>query len=106
MRILVAFISVFMVSGAVAQVDFDGNDFGVVQEKKPAGYTAGVNWPCNLIGEEERRPTFQCKDPRTGKTQEVQCKTPPKQKLPPKLSMTALDEICGYVTGDGSDQLQ
>ena len=81
MRILVALIAVFMVSGAVAQ-------------KKPTGYTGGGTWTCQVIGEVQRRPSFQCKDPKTGKTQKVQCKTPPKQKLPDKVTLAELDKAC------------
>lgn len=81
MRFLVALIAVAMVSGAVAQMP-------TTIRKAPAA-------TCQVIGEVERRPTFQCKGPRTGETQKVQCKNPPKQKLPPKLTMGELDEICG-----------
>ena len=93
MRLLATLIAVFMVSGAMAQ-DFDGNDVQFAQQKKPTGYTAGVNWWCQVIGEVERRPTFQCKDPKTGKAQKVQCKNPPKQKIPDKVTLAELDEAC------------
>ena len=96
MRILVALIAVFMVSGAMAQ-DFDGNDVQFAQQKKPTGCTGGGNATCQVIGEVERRPSFQCTDPKTGKTQKVKCKNPPKQKLPPKLSMAELDQACGII---------
>ena len=100
MRILVALIAVFMVSGAMAQ-DFDGNDVQFAQQKKPTGYTGGGNATCQVIGEVERRPSFQCTDPKTGKTQKVKCKNPPKQKLPPKLSMAQLAEVCGLLDENG-----
>ena len=87
MRSLVALIAVFMVSGAVAQMP----------PKKPTTNTAVT------ICLRDDAGLYQCKDPSTGKTQMVKCKNPPKQKLPPKLSMAELDEACGYVTGDGSD---
>ena len=93
MRILVALIAVFALSGAVAQ-DFDGNDVQFAQQKKPMGYTGGGNATCQVIGEVQRRPGFQCKDPKTGKTQQVQCKTLPKQQLPDKVTLAALDEAC------------
>ena len=80
MRILVALIAVFMVSGAVAQMP-------TTIRKAPAA-------TCQVIGEVQRRPSFQCKDPKTGKTQKVQCKTPPKQKLPDKITLAELDKAC------------
>ena len=93
MRILVALMAVFTVSGAVAQ-DFDGNDVQFAQQKEPTGYAGGGNWTCQVIGEVQRRPGFRCKDPKTGKTQKVQCKTPPKQKLPYKVTLAKLDRAC------------
>ena len=88
MILLAELIAVFMVSGAVAQ-DFDGNDLQFAKQKKPTGCTAGVNWTCQVIGKAERRPTFQCKDPKTGKAQKVQCKEPPD-----KVTLAELDEAC------------
>ena len=82
-----------MVSGAVAQ-DFDGNDVQFAKQKKPMGYTGGGNATCQVIGEVQRRPGFQCKDPKTGKIQKVQCKTRPKQKLPDKVTLAALNKAC------------
>ena len=93
MKLLFALIAVFIVSGAMAQ-DYDGNDVQFAQQKKPTGYTDGGNWTCQVIGEVQRRPSFQCKDPKTGKTQKVQCKTPPKQKLPDKVTLAELDKAC------------
>ena len=81
MRILVALIAVFMVSGAVAQMP----------PKKPTTNTAVQACHRDPAG------LYQCKDPKTGKTQMVKCKNPPKQKLPPKLSMAELDEACGII---------
>ena len=81
MRILVALIAVFMVSGAVAQMP----------PKKPTTNTAV------LVCVKDAAGLYQCKDPKTGKTQMVKCKNPPKQKLPPKLSMAELDEACGII---------
>ena len=91
MRILVALIAVFMVSGAVAQMP-------TTIRKAPAA-------TCQVIGEVERRPTFQCKDPRTGETQKVQCKIPPKQRLsdPDEVKLAELEEVCGIQTGNGFD---
>ena len=93
MKLLFALIAVFIVSGAMAQ-DFDGNDVQFAQQKKPTGYEGGGDWTCQVIGEVQRRPSFQCKDPKTGKTQKVQCKTPPKQKLPDKVTLAELDKAC------------
>ena len=89
MRILVALIAVFMVSAAVAQMP-------TTIRKAPAA-------TCQVIGEVERRPTFQCKDPRSGEIQKVQCKTPPKQKLsdPDEVTLAELEAVCGIQTGDG-----
>ena len=90
MRILVALIAALMVSCAVAQMP-------TTIRKAPAA-------TCRVIVEVEQRPTFQCKDPKTGVTQKVQCKTPPKQKLPDKVTLAELYEVCGIQTGDGLDQ--
>ena len=84
MRILVALIAVFMVSGAVAQ-DFDGND--VVT--------------CNGV---KGNSTWSCKDPKTGKTQMLKCKKPLKQIMPPKdrptvMTMAKLKKACGLLDG-------
>ena len=95
MRILVALIAVFMVSGARAQC--------------PITDPLCLNQDCEHYAEPGGLPygtSFMCKDPKTGKTQKVQCKKPPKQKLPPKIKRGELEKVCGYVTGDGSDQLQ
>ena len=83
MRILVASIAVVIVPGAMAQMQ-------TTIRKAPAA-------TCQVIGEVERRPTFQCKDPKTGETQTVQCMTPPTQKLsnPDKVTLAELDEVCG-----------
>ena len=89
MRILVALAAVFTVSGAVAQMP-------TTIRKAPAA-------TCQVIGEVERRPIFQCKDPKTGETQKAQCKTPPKQKLsdPDEVTLAELEAVCGIQTGDG-----
>ena len=89
---LVALIAVFMVSGVVAQM--------------PTTVRKTTATTCQIIGEVERGPTFQCKDPKTGKTQKVPCKTPPTQELsdPDKVTTVELDEVCGIQYGDRLDQ--
>ena len=100
MRILVALIAVFMVSGAVAdyrterQVGWEDRKDICTDDDK------------NDVPGKKARPTYTCKDLKTGKKEKVQCKNPPKQKLPPKIKRGELEKVCGYVTGDGSDQLQ
>ena len=81
MRILVALIAVLAVSDAFAQ-------------KKPTGYSGGGIRTCQVVGEVKGRLGFQCKDPKTGKIQKVQCKTRPKQKLPDKVTLAALNKAC------------
>ena len=96
MRLLVTLIAVFMVSGAMAQ-------------KKPTTpsydcMNAGsCSFSCQFKSKGPSGPIYACKDPKTSKTQKVQCKKPPKQKLPPKITLAELDEICGILTGDGLD---
>ena len=91
MRILVALLVPIMVSSAVAQMP-------TTIRKAPAA-------TCQVIGEVERRPIFQCKDPKTGETQKVQCKTPPKQRLsdPDEVTLAELEAVCGIQAGDGFD---
>ena len=97
MRILATLIAVFMVSGAVAQ-DYDANDVQFSQQKKLGGAQAPVNVTCDqgfIAGGNVRDATaWSCKDPKTGKTQKVQCKKPPKQKIPDKVTLAELDEAC------------
>ena len=80
MRILAALIAVCMLSGAVAQ-------------KKPAGFHSGSDAPCDPVYA-GNATTWSCKDPKTSKTQKVQCKKPPKQKIPDKVTLAELDEAC------------
>ena len=90
MRILVALIAVFMVSVAVAQ-------------KKPTipsyncEYAGTCSFSCQFKSKGPSGPIYACKDPKTAKTQKVGCKNPPKQKLPPKLSVAELDQACGIL---------
>ena len=92
MRILVALIAVFMVSGAVAQ-------------KKPTGFTSGGNWTCGSDAQlRDGASIWTCKDPKNGKTQKVQCKNPPKSIMPPKdrptvMTMAKLKKACGLLDG-------
>ena len=97
MRILVALIAVFMVSGAVAQ-------------KKAVGPApVGIGATCTITCEVGYAPApscfGMCKDPKTGETQKVQCKIPPKQRLsdPDEVTLAELEEVCGIQTGDGFD---
>ena len=88
MKLLSVLIAVFMVSGAMAQkapnlIDIQHRD----------GYRCSADGP----------KLWSCKNAKTGKTQMVKCKSPPKQKLPPKLSMTELDQACGIVIRENAN---
>ena len=96
MRILVALIAVFMVSGAVAQedrdrpdMDHDANDI-VVQAK------------CQFRSAGASGPIYACKDPKTGKVVNIECKVPPKMKMPKELSGAELQKMC-YVPDGRND---
>ncbi len=97
MKLLSALIAVFIVSDTMAQ-DYDGNDVSFAQKKKPAGVQGSVNVSCNQGysggGTVRGAPSWSCKDPKTGRTERVKCKNPPKQKLPPKMTMAELKKAC------------
>ena len=97
MRILVALIAVFMVSGAVAQ-------------KKPTipSYdclNAGTcSFSCQFKSKGPSGPIYACKDPKKGKTQMLKCKNPSKSMMPPKdrptvMTMAKLNKACGLLDG-------
>ena len=88
MRILVALIAVFMVSSAVAQ-------------KKPVGLMpVGIGATCTITCNVGYSPAptciGMCKDPKTGKVVNIECKVPPAmaQKMPKKMSGAELRELC------------
>jgi len=94
MRILVALIAVFMVSVAVAQEDrpkgdSDAND--IVLQAKCQFRSAGASGPI-----------YACKDPKTGKVVNIECKVPPKIKMPKELSGAELQKMC-YVPDGRND---
>ena len=93
MRLLATLIAVFMVSGAVAQTKPTTPSYNCTS----AGSCTDANFKCQLKGKGPSGPIYACKDPKTGKTQKVKCKKPPKQKLPPKLAMAELDQACGII---------
>ena len=95
MRILVASIAVFMVSGhAVGQK----NGFDVPIDW---GDDGGSNFECQLKGKGPSGPIYGCKDPKTGKTQKVECQLSGTnngdihaQKMPKQLSGAELQQLC------------
>ena len=75
--------------------DYDANDVLFAQKKKPAGFYGGGVWTCNANNYVRGAPSsWSCKDPKTGRTEKVKCKNPPKQKLPPKMTMAELKKAC------------
>lgn len=86
MRILVALIAVFMVSGAVAEVDYDMNDFNFTD----------TNAKCQAHGVAPSGPIYACKDPKTGKVVNIECKVPPNkaQMMPKEIPFTDLADVC------------
>ena len=98
MRMLVALVAVFMVSGAVAQ-------------KKPtipsydcqnAGSCTDANFKCQFKSKRPSGPIYACKDPKTGKVVNIECKVPPKMKMPKELSGAELQKMC-YVQDGRND---
>ena len=90
MKFLSALIAVFMLSGAVAQedrdrpdMDLDGND--LVLHAKCQFRSAGA------LG-----PIYACKDPKTGKVVNIECKVPPNkaQMIPKEIPFTDLADVC------------
>ena len=102
MKLLSVLITVFMVSNSAAQ-DYDANDVHFAQQKKPAGTQASVNVTCNQgyegYGNVRGATSWLCKDPKTGRTERVKCKNPPKQEMPPKMTMAKLKKACGLLDG-------
>ena len=91
-KLLSALIAVFMVSGAMAQ-GFDAHDVSFAQKKKPVGFEGGADAQCDPLV--RGAPSFwSCKDPKTGRTEKVKCKNPPKQKLQPIMTMSELKKAC------------
>ena len=99
MRILVALIAVFMVSSAVADI-YRGTQPGTEDRKD---ICTGDDDDLNDVPGKKAPPIYTCKDPKTGKTQKVQCMNPPKQKLPDKVTLTELDD-CLLYTSDAADE--
>ena len=65
----------------------------VIDNTRAVGFTDTAA-TCQFRSEGPSGPIYQCKDSKTGKPQMVQCKNPPKQKLPPKITMAELDDAC------------
>ena len=89
MRILVALIAVFMVSGAVADSYIESTKTGREDRKDIC-----TDDDTNDVPGKKAPPIYTCKDPKTGKTEKVHCMNPPKQKLPDKVTLAELDEAC------------
>ena len=97
MKLLSALIAVFMVSGAVAQPSSSTKVCakGSVNVSCNQGYSGGGVITCNSDGYVRGAPSsWSCKDPKTGRIEKVKCKNPPKQKLPPKITMAELKKAC------------
>ena len=92
MRSLVALIAVFIVSGhAVADKTEFHVDWG----------DGDVTFKCQLKGKGPSGPVYACKDPKTGKTQKVECQLSGNnngdihaQKMPKQLSGAELQQLC------------
>ena len=93
MRLLATLIAVFMVSGhAVA----DKTEFHV-----DWGDGTDSTFKCHLKGKGPSGPIYACKDPKTGKTQKVECQLSGNnngdihaQKMPKQLSGAELQQLC------------
>ena len=94
MRILVALIAVFMVSVAVAEGDRPKGDYDVNDP--------GLHAKCQFRSAGASGPIYACKDPKTGKVVNIECKVPPKMKMPKELSGAELQKMC-YVPDGRND---
>ena len=88
MRILFTLMAVFMVSGAVA--DYRTETTTGREDRKDICTDDDIN---DVPGK-KARPIYTCKDPKTGQKEKVQCTNPPKQKLPPKITLAELEQAC------------
>ena len=88
MRILFTLMAVFMVSGAIADYRTETTTGG--EDRKDICTDDDIN---DVPGK-KARPIYTCKDPKTGKKEKVQCMNPPKQKLPPKITLAELEQAC------------
>ena len=89
MRILVALIAVFMVSGAMAQ-----KAPNLIDVQHRDGYRCSADGP----------KLWSCKNAKTGNTLRVRCKNPSKSMMPPKdgptvMTMAKLKKACGLLDG-------
>ena len=79
----------------------------IIDNTRASNYTNGTICEGSYYrGGAERNDVlmFMCKDPKTGKTQKVQCKKPPKSIMPPKdrptvMTMAKLKKACGLLDG-------
>ena len=94
MRFLVALMPVFMVSVAVAQGDRPTGDYDVNDTVLRA--------KCQFRSAGASGPIYACKDPKTGKVVNIECKVPPKIKMPKELSGAKLQKMC-YVPDGRND---
>ena len=90
MRILLALIAVFMVSGAVA-----------IEEDRPTGGDQDLNdlvlnARCQFRSAGASGPIYACRDLKTGKVVSIECKVPPNkaQMMPREMSFTELADVC------------
>ena len=86
MRILVAVIAVFMVSGAVAQTKPTTPSYNCTS----AGSCTDANFKCQFKSKGPSGPIYACKDPKTGESVSIECKIPPSLKAPAKISLGQL----------------
>ena len=75
----------------------------VVDSDRAVNFTA-TSAKCQFKSKGPSGPIYACKDPRTGKTQMLKCKTPPKQIMPPKdrptvMTIAELKKACGLLDG-------
>ena len=103
MRILVALIAVFMVSGAVAQKKPNTPSYDCTNAGSCSDPTVS-DFKCQLKRQGPSGPIYACKDPKTGKTQMLKCKNPSKSMMPPKdrptvMTMAKLKKACGLLDG-------
>ena len=86
MRNPVAMIAVRIVSGAMAEYRTE-TAIGL-EDRKDICTDDDIS---DLPGK-KAYSTYTCEDPKTDKKEKVQCMNPPKQKLPPKITMAELDD--------------